>query len=421
VPGRDYDREAMAARRILYVHHRRELGGAPTSLAYLVRNLDRTRFEPHVYCPPGDSASLFRTAGAEVHEGPVSSFTHIWASTYRGLRWLLLARELGYLPGHVHAFRNVLSRTTPAIVHLNDSPLLAAAVMSSRLRIPVVWHLRAALPELEGPRRSLLLRRAVRRLSTASIAINTDIAESFGGGTTVIPNSVDLDRFRPADPNSARKRLGLPVDRPAIAYVGFVYPSKGITDFVEAAALLRDRGVDATYVIAGGAVRGAEFFDTAAGRAVERLGLAHDNARDTKALVVARELAQDVHFVPFTPEIELVYEAADVIVAPSRGPEIGRSVVEAFAAGRAVIASGSRDGAGIIVPLETGCLVPRGSPAAIADSLERLLRDDDLRASIGAKARAYAAQEFEPASNARRVMAVYDSLLEAFPKTAPGQ
>ena len=42
---------ADLTRRILFVHHRSELGGAPTSLSLLIRNLDRDRFEPHVYLP----------------------------------------------------------------------------------------------------------------------------------------------------------------------------------------------------------------------------------------------------------------------------------------------------------------------------------------------------------------------------------
>src|SRR3954468_16310054 len=84
---------------VLFVHHRSELGGAPESLSYLIRELDRGRFEPHVYCPPGPAAELFREAGATVHTGVVAGFTHIWASTYRGRRWLLLVRELARLPG----------------------------------------------------------------------------------------------------------------------------------------------------------------------------------------------------------------------------------------------------------------------------------------------------------------------------------
>src|SRR5579864_116317 len=48
--------------RILYVHHRTELGGAPASLSGLIAALDRTVFEPYVYCPGGPAGQLFEEA-----------------------------------------------------------------------------------------------------------------------------------------------------------------------------------------------------------------------------------------------------------------------------------------------------------------------------------------------------------------------
>src|SRR3989442_162638 len=172
----------MAARplvRILFVHHRSELGGAPASLSYLIANLDRERFEPHVYCPPGEAAELFRSAGAVVHTGPVAGFTHIWASTYHGRRWLLFGRELALLPGHVATFRRTLKKHRFDLVHLNDSPLIPAALLAARAGLPVVWHLRSALPGKGDDRRSRFVRRAIRRLAAKSIAINDDVAAIF--------------------------------------------------------------------------------------------------------------------------------------------------------------------------------------------------------------------------------------------------
>ena len=92
--------------RVLFVHHRSELGGAPTSLSYLIRHLG-PEFEPHIYCPAGPAAELFAAAGARVHSGPVAAFTHIWASVYRGRRWLLFVRELMRLPAHLIRFRQI--------------------------------------------------------------------------------------------------------------------------------------------------------------------------------------------------------------------------------------------------------------------------------------------------------------------------
>jgi hypothetical protein len=131
--------------RVLYVHHRSEGGGAPRSLALLIAALG-DRVEPFVLSPDGRAADAFRAAGAGVATAPIASFTHSWASWYAGARWLLLASELARMPGHYRALRGVIARARPDLVHLNDSPLWPAAHLAARQGLPVVWHLRAALP-----------------------------------------------------------------------------------------------------------------------------------------------------------------------------------------------------------------------------------------------------------------------------------
>lgn len=397
--------------RILLVHHRSELGGAPASLSYLIRELDNSEFEPHVYCPPGPAAELFREVGAQVHTGPVAGFTHIWASTYRGRRWLMLARELALLPSHIVEFRRTLRRGRFELVHLNDSPLIPAAWLARRARIPVVWHLRAALPDGGRDRRSQLVRAFIRRSASASISINRDVAEIFGIGSTVVPNSVDLERFRPGDRLAAKAALGLPEQRPVVSYFGFIYPSKGFREFIETAAELRARGFDASYLIVGGAVRGEEFFRTLLGRALQLADLTRNYESEAKGLVEALGLGHDVSFVPFTLDTAALYQASDVVVAPSRGPELGRPVIEAAASGAPVVASGSSTGGGIVVPGGTGVLVDDASAGKLADAVAELLHDTDLREDLGRAAREHAERSFDPSRNARRIEAIYRRVL----------
>jgi len=395
------------------VHHRSELGGAPESLSYLIRELDRKRFEPHVYCPPGPAAELFREAGAVVHTGAVSGFTHIWASTYRGRRWLLFGRELVRLPNHVHQFRKTLRSQRFELVHFNDSPLIPAAFLARREGLPDVWHLRSALPEHGTDLRSGLIRRAIRRLATTSIAINRDVAEVFGVGSTVVPNSVDLQRFRPGDSQTARAALGLPTDVPVVSFFGFIYPSKGFREFIEAAARLRERGVEASYLVVGGAVRGQEFFRTVIGRSLQLVDLTRDYESEAKDLVQELRLDDVLRFIPFTQDTTNLYQASDVVVAPSQGPELGRPVIEAAASGVPVVASGSRTGGGVVVPGETGMLVPDYGVDSIADAVADLLRDPDRRRELGRTARAHAEENFDPARNARRIESIYADMLPA--------
>lgn len=398
----------MTPRPILYVHHRPELGGAPQSLFYLLQTLDRERFEPHVFCPPGPAAELFRRE-ATVYTGPVSGFTHIWASTYSGRRWLLFGREALRLPRHVIELARVLRRQDFALVHLNDSPLIAAAAVARR-RTPIVWHLRSALPESGGRRRSRFVRGAIRRFASRSIAINEDVAASFGVGSTVVPNPVDLERFRPGDAREARVELGLDPERAVVSFFGFIYPSKGLREFIQAAAFARGRGLEATYLIVGGDVRGEAFFRTSFGRTLERLDLTRNHEREAKRLVQQLGLEDTVRFVSFTPDTARLYQASDVVVAPSRGPELGRPVLEAAACGRPVIASGSLGGAGLVLPGETGYLVPKRSPDVLSAALERILADGDHRRGLGENARRHAEANFDPRRNAERVMEIYEEV-----------
>src|SRR5438876_461193 len=392
---------------ILLVHHRSELGGAPASLSYLIRELDKLEFEPHIYCPPGPAAELFRESGARVHTGPVAGFTHIWASTYRGRRWLLFGRELALLPSHVLRFRRTLRRNRFELVHLNDSPRIPAGWLARREGWPVVWHLRSALPDGGRDRRSAFVRAAIRRLATTSIAINHDVGDVFGVGSTVVPNSVDLERFHPGAREEARRAIGLPTERPVVSYFGFIYPSKGFREFIEAAAKLRQGGIEASYLIVGGAVRGEEFFRTVVGRSLQLADLTRNYESEAKRLVDELGLSEVVRFIPFTQDTANLYQASDVVVAPSRGPELGRPVIEAAASGVPVVASGSRTGGGVVVPEETGILVDDFGIDTLAEAVSSLLRDPAHRTRLGEAARAHAEHNFDPGTNARRIESIY--------------
>ena len=398
--------------RILYVHHRSEPGGAPTSLSFVIANLDRERFEPHVFCPPGRAAELFRDAGATVHEGTVAGFTHIWASTYHGRRWLLLGRELAKLPAHVAGLHRALRGNRFDLVHLNDSPLIPAAWLARREGIPVVWHLRAAPPAGGRDRRSRLVRRALLRLANARIAINADVADLWDVPADVVPNAVALGRFQPGDAAQAREALGLAPDRPVVSYFGFVYPYKGFREFILAAAsLTHERELDATFLVVGGGVRSSAFFRSPLGRTLELLGLAHDYEAEARELVRTSGLDDRFRFIPFTPDIAELYRASAVVIAPSQGPEIGRPVLEGAASGVAVIATGTTTGGGIVEPGRTAVVVENVGADVLAAAAAELLADPKRRAAIGVAAHEHAVRTFDPIANTRHVESVYDRVL----------
>lgn len=399
--------------RVLFVHHRSELGGAPTSLYYLIRELDRERFEPHVFCPPGPAAALFESAGAVVHTGPVASFTHIWASVYRGRRWLLFLRELALLPDHLYRLSRTLAKTRFDVIHINDSPMIPVGWLARMHGLDVVWHLRSALPFEGKDRRSRALRNIIGRVATASIAINSDVANIFDIGSIVVPNSVDINHFKPGDRNAAKRNLGVPTEQPIVSFFGFIYPSKGFRLFIGMADLLRQRGYEATFLVVGGAVRGREFFRTLVGRTLLFVDLTRDYESEAKQMVDELGLADVVRFIPFTADTSELYRASDVVVSPSTGPELGRQVIEAAASGVPVVTTGSHGGGGVAIPDETAVLVREYELGPLTDAVEALLEDPVRRESMGRAARLHAERTFDAASNVRRIEQIYLSLVPA--------
>jgi glycosyltransferase involved in cell wall biosynthesis len=65
----------------------------------------------------------------------------------------------------------------------------------------------------------------------------------------------------------------------------------------------------------------------------------------------------------------------------------------------------------VVLPSETGLLVPQRSPDTLAAALDRVLRDDTLRRRLGESARRHAELHFDPRKNTATVMSIYDRVL----------
>jgi glycosyltransferase involved in cell wall biosynthesis len=82
----------------------------------------------------------------------------------------------------------------------------------------------------------------------------------FGPGV-VVGNGVDLDRFRPHDRTTARRRFGLPEGVPVIGYFGYIVDYKGVSQLLGAHALLRRKGLKPLLLLAGNRHRGMKLED----------------------------------------------------------------------------------------------------------------------------------------------------------------
>lgn len=179
----------------------------------------------------------------------------------------------------------------------------------------------------------------------------------------VIPNGIDVRHYSP-DPGSAS------VERPTLLFLGRLKRYKRIDLVLDAVAELAREGLDVELLVAGDGEEHAALRGQA-----ERLGIA--------------DRVRLLGFVDDRLKLELLRRAwVHVLTSPKEG--WGLSILEAGACGTPSVASDAPGLREAVVDGETGLLVPHGDVPALAAALGTLLRDHELRARMGGRARAYA-------------------------------
>jgi len=221
-------------------------------------------------------------------------------------------------------------------------------------------------------------------LVAASAGERRALVDDYGADiarTVVIPCGVDTALFRPGDRAEARARIGTG-DTPLVVYVGRIAPIKGLATLLDAIAQLRARASAVRLLIVGG-----EADEPVSGHEAE-----------IRQRVEALGLRDVVRFVGAQPQEVLrdYYLAADVTVLPSYYESFGMVALEAMACGSAVI--GSRVG-GLATTVRdgvTGFLVPDGDATALAERLDAVMADGDLRFRLGREGVQWAARHRWP-------------------------
>ena len=133
-------------------------------------------------------------------------------------------------------------------------------------------------------------------------------------------------------------------------------------------------------------------------------------AQRVKALARDLGVAERVHFEDHREDVGALLSTADVFVLPSLSEARPRSIIEAMSLGIPVVASNTGGIPSLIASGDTGLLVPPNDAAALADGLNRLVRDAGLRRSLGTAARRSAAENFRADRTAAEYVRLYRRL-----------
>ncbi|WAZ21851.1 glycosyltransferase [Streptomyces cinnabarinus] len=295
----------------------------------------------------------------------------------------------------VRLLSRLIEDVRPDLVHAHSAKAGLAGRLALRGRIPTVFQPHAwSFEAVGGGMAALALnweRRAARwaaRVVCVSEAERlTGVRAGIQGRYTVIPNGIDPERFHPAAVGTVRAGLLPDVDpaAPLVVCVGRLCRQKGQDLLLRAWTTVVERVPGARLVLVGEGPDGGPL-----------------RARAPKSVL----------FTGAVTDAAPWYQAADLVVLPSRWEGMALAPLEAMACGRPVVVTdvdGARES--LPLPLAPHCLVPPRDPARLAAAVVELLRDPLLRESLGHQGRRHVLSTHDVRHTAEAVAGVYRDLL----------
>ncbi len=341
-------------------------GGTERQMIELVRRLDRARFEVHVACLHRRGG--WRTRAEEVAESvtefPITGFARA-ATAAQAARFVAWCR------------RRRLAVVQACDLYTNIFALPAAAAAG----VPVRIGSRRGL----NPDRTKGLHLAQQfsyrfadRIVANSETVARDMRRSAAGArrVVVIPNGLDVARFRPVARAGGIRRIGT---------LARLHPVKGLDTFLEAVALLRRDGVEVEAQIVGDGPERA-----ALERQAASLGL-----------------AGRAHFTGHREDVEAVLAGLDLFVLPSHSEAFPNALLEAMASALPVVATEVGGVPDIVEDGLTGVLVPPGRPDLMAAAIGGFVFQPDRARAMGLRARAQTMQRYSFERTIARFEALY--------------
>lgn len=372
--------------RVAYCIDNMDFGGTELNAVRTAERLDRSRFELSVAClrPSGPLRARYEALGI-----PVVGFES--GRLYGPSGWRAGGRLLRFFRAQ-----------RPHVVHCHDAytsifaaPLARAASVPGVIASRRTWR----SPHL---RRLLWLNRWTYRAADVVLANSPAVARLVetearypAARIRVIPNFLDEEAFDPPAPGFVdrfRAELGIPSGATVIGIVARLSRVKDHATLLRAMAEIGDLD---------------DLWCAIVGDGPERAALA--------ALAGSLGVEHRVRFAGHRPPTPSPHAAFDVSVLCSTSEAFPNTVIEAMAAGRAVVATAIGGIPDAVVEGETGILVPPCDPSALASALRRLVDDPAMRAAYGAAAREVARARFSAEKALHDIQSLYSTLAGGAP------
>lgn len=369
--------------KILYLFAALPVGGAERLLVDELRQLDRRRFEPAV-CVLSEKGPIGEVIEREGI--PLVVMGRMKSKRFDPALVLQIARLLSdgqFQVLHAHLY------------HAAMYGRMAARLISRKKRPKVFVTIHNIYPK-PRPRRHWM-NRWLARWTDAVVAVSDDVRESIlrydkihPKKIRVIENGIDVERFRDSiDRRTSRKRLGISEEARIIGCVARLTEQKGHLYLIRAFAQVHRNFPMARLILVGDG---------------ELLGKLKNEA-------TRLGVNDAVWFMGTQDDIPGILKSMDVFVLPSLWEGLGLAAAEAMAAGIPVIGTNVAGLRKLVIPDQTGYLVPPADPTALAAAIEAVLAHPEKLRSCVETAGSFVLENYSIQAHTRQLEALYTEFI----------
>jgi phosphatidyl-myo-inositol alpha-mannosyltransferase len=265
--------------------------------------------------------------------------------------------------------KKVLEREKFDIIHLHEPlcPTLCITVLRMSKSVNIgTFHATESRPSYRWTKPFMVnglykkwFNRLNGRIAVSKPAANF-IHKHFPSTYDIIPNGIDLDHFSPDVAPLPEYQDG----KINLLFVGRLEKRKGLEYLLKSYALIKPDYPDCRLIVVGPGNRTRKKYE----KEVIEMGL--------KDVIFAGNVDYDI--------LPRYYKTADIFIAPATGREsFGIILLEAMATGKPVIASNISGYASVITDGVEGILVPPKQEVPLAQAISKLIKDPNLRSTMG--------------------------------------
>ncbi|MCS6803939.1 MAG: glycosyltransferase family 4 protein [Acidobacteriota bacterium] len=366
-------------------------------LAPQIRALEQAGYRVDAACGPGPVVQSLRQDGFQIHTVEAINRVHPLVNLKTVLALYRLMRRERYEIVHVHTLSAAFVGRLAA--WLAGVPLILYTFRGFAFYAGAPWYIKPLNLLIEW------LCRPMTDFFFSQSEENRQRAIRYGvidpARSLTIGNGIRLADFITSPADSAaigaavRQEWGIPASAIVVGMVGRLVKEKGVVELIEAAEHIRRVRRDVVFLMVGEALH-------------SDIGM----REQLRQMIERRGLTDHFVFTGFRHDVARFYHAMDICVLPSYREGMPRSIMEAMACGKPVVASdiaGCRDE---VVHGQTGWLVPVKDAAALGDALLKLINDPALAQRMGQAGQQRARELFDEERISERIVETYHHLIE---------